>query len=610
MSIKDELEKKRTGLSNRQAALLEKRRQGAALRQEEEATRISVRPRGADIPASFAQQRLWFLLQLEPETATYNEFTAIRLLGQLDRVILKQTLSEIQRRHEILRTSLVVVEHQVRQVVHTIENVPLLEKDLSSFPVGQKEQELQRQILTEVRTPFDLTCGPLWRNILFKLAADEYLFLAVMHHAICDAWSFSLLNSEIATLYTAFHAGQPSPLPEPEVQYADYASWQRQTLTGGVLERQLVYWKDQLGGVLPTLDLPTDRPRPAIQSNRGRRKYFSYPQELYRDLQAFSHRENVTLFMTLLAAFKVLLFHYTGQEDIIVGSPVAGRTYPELENLLGLFTNTLALRTDLSGQPSFREVVRRVRAMALAAYANQDLPFERVVAEVQPERNLSHAPLFQTMFILQNIPAARMELPGLTLSMQEVDNHTAKFDLELDIQETPSGLQGYMEYSTNLFDEATINRMLGHFQQLLRNAVLNPDSPIARLSLLTETERQSVLQTWNTTKMPYPAGQCYHELFEEQVRRTPEALAVVDGEMHLSYDELNQRANRLGIAWPTISSRLAWDQTFWLLSWLSAAGSCSRPCSLFSRPGEPIFRWTLPILLPVCSISWSTAALT
>lgn len=545
MSTRDELAKKRAGLSSEQAALLGKRRQGTARSQEQEVTRIPVRPRGADIPASFAQQRLWFLLQLEPETATYNEFTATRLRGQLDKVTLTRTLSEIQRRHEILRTSLVVVERQVRQVVYSTEDVPLLEKDLSLLPVAQKEQELQRLILAEVRTPFDLTRSPLWRNTLFKLAADEYVLLIVMHHAVCDAWSFSLLNSELVTLYTAFHAAQPSPLPEPEVQYADYAYWQRQTLTETVLESQLVYWKNQLGGDLPALDLPTDRPRPAAQSNRGRRKYFTYPLKLSQDLQAFSHKENVTLFMTLLAAFKVLLFQYTGQEDIIVGSPVAGRMYPELENLPGLFTNTLALRTNLSGRPGFREVVRRVRATALSAYANQDLPFERVVAEVQPERTLSHAPLFQTMLILQNIPAARLELPGLTLSALEMDNHTAKFDLELDIQETPSGLQGHMEYNTDLFDEATIERMLDHFQQLLCNALLDPASPPDRLSLLTASERQRVLQTWNATAMPYPAGQCYHELFQEQVRLAPDALAVIDGEVHLSYDELNRRANRL-----------------------------------------------------------------
>ncbi|HEU5382596.1 MAG TPA: amino acid adenylation domain-containing protein [Ktedonobacteraceae bacterium] len=545
MSIKDDLAKKRANLTGQQVALLEKRRQGLSRSQEEQSTGIPARPQGVAIPASFAQQRLWFLLQLEPGAATYNEFTALRITGQLERAVLVQTLREIQRRHEILRTSLVVVDRKVLQSVRTVEDVHLLEKDLSLLPEDQREARLRQSILAEVQYPFDLTNGNLWRAALFKLTENEHFFLAVMHHAVCDAWSLNLFSTEFAALYAALQRGQPSPLPELKRQYADYACWQQQTLTDSEIERHLAYWKNQLSGTLPTLDLPTDRSRPATQSNRGRRKYFAYPRALYQDLQAFSHTENVTLFMTLLAAFKILLCQYTGQEDIIVGSPVAGRTYPELENLIGLFTNTLPLRTHLGGQPGFREVVRRVRTMALEAYAHQDLPFERIVAEVCPDRDLSHTPLFQTMFILQNVPATSTELPGLTLTLQEMDNYTAKFDLELDIQETAQGLMGYMEYSTDLFDETTIDHILSHFQQLLQNAVQYPDRPITRLSLLTQAEQQTILHTWNATKTAYPAEQCYHELFEEQVRRTPSALAVVDGEERLTYQELNRRANRL-----------------------------------------------------------------
>ncbi|GCE50431.1 amino acid adenylation domain-containing protein [Thermosporothrix hazakensis] len=544
MSIKDELAKKRANLNEKQAALLTRRLHGTSHPQEARYAGIPIRPKGEAIPASFAQQRLWFLLQLEADSATYNEFTAMRIKGQLDIAALKKTLGEIQHRHEILRTSLVAKDRQVQQVIHARADLCLREVDLCDLPETLQTAQLEQLITTEIRTPFDLTKSPLWRVALFKLSETEHYFLLIMHHTICDAWTLQLFLDELLTIYPALQSGQHSPLPIPDIQYADYAFWQQQTLTDSKIEQQLSYWKQLLDGPLPTLDLPTDRPRSAIRSNRGKRTYFTYPLELYRRLQRFNREEHVTLFMTLFAAFSILLSQYTRQDDIIIGTSVAGRTRPELEKLAGLFTNTLPLRTILDSQCSFREVVRDTRTMVLEAFSHQDVPFEKIVAELCPERNLSHNPLFQVMFLLQNGPVARKDPPGLTFIPQGLDNQTAKFDLELDIQETPQGLMGYMEYSTDLFDERTIRQIVGHYQHLLQQITEYPDLSLSRLSLLSAEEKH-ILTTRNRTETAYPADRCYHALFEEQVRRTPEALAIRDGDVHLTYQELNQRAEHL-----------------------------------------------------------------
>ena len=331
---------------------------------------------------------------------------------------------------------------------------------------------------------------------------------------------------ELGALYEAFSRGEPSPLEELPVQYADYALWQRQWLRGEVLEEQLGYWKDQLAE-LPVLELPTDHPRPAVQTHRGARRSLTLPEWLTRALKELSRQEGTTLFMVLLGAFQALLARYSGQEDIAVGTPIAGRTRAETEELIGFFVNTLVMRTDLSGDPSFREVLSRVREVALGAYDHQDLPFEKLVEELQPERDLSRVPLFQVFFALQNVPREDLKLPNLTLERQNVAGGTVKFDLSLFLFEGDQGLTGRLVYNADLFDDATIERMLGHFQTLLRGIVEDPDRRLSELPLLSEAERHQLLFEWNDTATEYPRDRCVHELFEEQVERTPDAVAVV-----------------------------------------------------------------------------------
>ncbi len=365
-----------------------------------------------------------------------------------------------------------------------------------------------------------------------------------MHHIVSDGWSMGILFQELAALYEAYAAGKPSSLPELPIQYADFAVWQRQWLQEEVLEAQFAYWKQQLGSHSPVLELPTDRPRPAVQTFRGARHSLVLPQSLSEGLKVLSRQEGVTLFMTLLAAFNTLLYRYTGQDDIIVGAPIANRNRSEIEGLIGFFTNTLVLRTDLSGNPTFRELLGRVRAVALGAYAHQDLPFEKLVEALHPERDLSHNPLFQVMFILQNAQAEVLTLSGLTVHPLEVDTGTAKFDLILSMIEGAEGLKGTFEYNTDLFDATTINRMVGHFETLLEGIIADSEQRLSDLPLLTEAERHQLL-AWNETTTDYPKDLCICQLFEAQVERTPEAIAVVFEDQQLTYRELNARANRL-----------------------------------------------------------------
>jgi amino acid adenylation domain-containing protein len=377
------------------------------------------------------------------------------------------------------------------------------------------------------------------------LGEAEHVLLFTTHHIICDGWSRGVLIRELAALYEAFSSGKPSPLPELPIQYVDFAVWQRQWLQGEVLEAQLTYWKQQLAGSPPVLELPTDRPRPSVQTFQGATQSLMLPKDLSEALKDLSQQEDATLFMTLLAAFKTLLYRYTGQEDILVGTPIANRNRSEIERLIGFFVNTLVMRTDLGETPSFRELLSRVRKVALEAYARQDLPFEYLVDELQLERDLSHAPLFQVMFVFGNTPMSALELPGLTMSLLETDSGTAKFDLTLSMRETEQGLIGDLEYNTDLFDKSTITRMLTHFQTLLEGVVANPDQHLAKLPLLTEAERQQLLVEWNKTQANYPSEVCLHQLFEAQVERTPDAIAVVFEDKQLTYRELNARANQL-----------------------------------------------------------------
>ncbi|MDZ8221786.1 amino acid adenylation domain-containing protein [Nostoc sp. ChiVER01] len=505
--------------------------------------------RDGKLPLSFAQQRLWILEQFDPGNSVYNIPLAYRLTGSLNVALLEQCLVEIVRRHQILRVTFISIDGQPSQVISPdiTLNLPLV--DLSQLPIKQREIEDKRLAAQEAQQPFDLVQGPLFRFQLLRLTEKEHVLLLILHHIIADGWSSEVFFQELTALYEAFAAGKSSPLLELSVQYTDFVYWQRQWLQGAVLESQLDYWKQQLSGNLPILELPGDRPRPPVQTYSGEICRQMLPQDLTDALKALSQQSGVTLFMTLLAAFKVLLHRYTGQEDILVGSPIAGRNQVETEGLMGLFVNTLVMRTDLSGNPTFREILDQVRQVALGAYDHQDLPFEKLVEELKPERDRSHSPLFQVMFAM-NPPwtkGAEREVADLKIASTFGYTHsgTAKLDLTLVMRDTGKGLRASFEYNTDLFDEATIARMLGHFQTILEGILANPKQRISELPLLTPAERQQLFIEWNKTQTDYPRHACIHQLIEAQVESTPNAVAVVFGNEQLTYRELNSRANQL-----------------------------------------------------------------
>jgi amino acid adenylation domain-containing protein len=498
-----------------------------------------------NIPLSFSQARLWFIHQLEPESSAHNLPVAYRIQGELNIVALKQSLGEIVQRHEALRTTFKAVNGEPYQVIHDRQTLPLPVLDLQHLPETERETEAQKLVTELAGQPFDLASGPLWQVQLLRLSGEDHLLLVTIHHIVFDEWSENIFFQELAELYAAFSTGKPSSLLELPIQYADFAIWQRQWLQGEILESQLDYWKQQLANVPPVLELPTDRPRPPVMSYAGKKLYLDLPKSLTANLKDLSQREGVTLYMTLLAAFKTLLYRYSHQTDIVVGSPIAGRNRTETEDLIGFFVNTLVLRTDFSGNPSVRELLGRIREVALGAYEHQDLPFEKLVEELQPERSLSYNPIFQVMFVFQNTPVGQRELLGLTLNSQSVQSKATQFDLTLELEETASGLQGCLDYNTDLFDEATISRMAGHFQTLLEAMVANPEQQIKQLPLLTAAERHQILVEWNQTQVNYPHSQCVHQLFEVQVEKTPDAIAVVFEDQQLTYRELSDRANQL-----------------------------------------------------------------
>ncbi|WP_445304857.1 amino acid adenylation domain-containing protein [Microcoleus sp. Pol17C2] len=504
-------------------------------------------------PTSFAQQRLWFIDQLEPGNPFYNLPAAVLLKGRLNVVVLERSFKEIVRRHEALRTTFSTVDGQPVQVVGQQFNFGLQVLDLQKLSESEREEKVKQLAAEEASKPFDLTKGPLLRASLLQLDAEEYVLLLTLHHIIFDGWSIGVFLQELAALYEAFLIGKPSPLPELSIQYADFAIWQREWLAGDSLrdsfasrlQTQLNYWKKQLSGVPPLLELPADRPRPPVQTYRGGKESFLIPKTLTEALKKLSRQENVTLFMMLLAAFKTLLYRYTGQADIPVGSPIANRNRAEIQGLIGFFVNTLVLRTDLSGAPTFRQLLDRIREVSLEAYAHQDLPFEKLVEELQPDRNLSYNPLFQVAFVLQTAPVAAESIAGLNLTLLDVDNQTAKVDLTLHLEEKQEEISGQFEYSTDLFDAVTIRRMAGHFLALLEGIAANPERRIEYLPLLGEKERHQLLVEWNDTRADYSSDRCIHQLFEAQVERTPDAIAVVFEDQKLTYRELNERANQL-----------------------------------------------------------------
>ncbi|WP_082209932.1 non-ribosomal peptide synthetase, partial [Fischerella sp. PCC 9605] len=511
-----------------------------------EQQRIRPVKRQGTLPLSFAQQRLWFIEELTKVSQLFDVPTCLYLKGSLNVTALESSLNEIVRRHEVLRTNFTSVEGRSVQVIHPTLNLTLPIVDFQELPEAKREIEIQRLIDSEASRCFNLTEDPLLRCILLHLSKEEHILLFTIHHIVTDGWSLGVIIRELTTLYEAFCQNQPSPLPELPIQYADFVVWQRQYLQGEVLDNLLTYWKQKLSGNLPVLQLPTDYPRPAIQSFSGKRKSFFLSPDLTQALKILSRDQNTTLFMTLLAGFKTLLHRYSGQEDILVGSPIANRNQDEIEQLIGFFVNTLVLRTNFSGNPSFQELLRRIRETTLGAYAHQDMPFELLVQELEPQRNLSHTPLFQVMFVLHNAPIPALEMPGLALTPLETNNNrNVMFDLTLHMTEVEGGIVASLDYNTDLFEENTICRMAGHLQTLLEAVVANPQQRLSELPLLREFEQHQLLREWNHTEVEYPQQQCIHQLFEAQVERTPDAVAVVFESEQLSYHELNKRANQL-----------------------------------------------------------------
>ncbi|MCP4686751.1 MAG: amino acid adenylation domain-containing protein [Desulfobacterales bacterium] len=501
-------------------------------------------------PMSFAQERLWFLDELEPGSSFYNIASASRLTGELDVRALERSLNEIVNRHEILRTSFTSRNGRPTQVIQSGANVGLPVIDLRGLPGPEREAEARRAAARQAGRPFDLEKGPLIRAVLIRIdppdaREPEHALMLTMHHIISDGWSMEVFIRELAALYGAHLEERPNPLPDLPIQYADYAQWQRDRLTGERLETLLRHWKKRLADAPAALELPADRPRPPVMTHRGGLETFHLPADLTENLRGVGREAGATLFMTLLAAYTALLSRYSGQEDIVVGAPAAGRDRPEVEPLIGLFVNTLPTRVDLSGNPPFPELLERVRETTLDAFTHQEIPFEKLVEALAPERNMGATPLFQVAFTLENKTADPPGLPGVALSPMPPAGVTSKFDLTLLMAETADGLSGALEYRADLFDRATITRMAGHFRTLLEGISGSPGIRLGDLPLLTGAERRLLLEEWNGAGSDYPRDHSVHALFEARASQAPDAPALLFEETRLTYGELNARANRL-----------------------------------------------------------------
>ncbi|HEY9421637.1 MAG TPA: condensation domain-containing protein, partial [Thermoanaerobaculia bacterium] len=505
---------------------------------------IPRRQDGGPQPLSFAQQRLWFLTQLAPASSAYNISRILRLAGRLDVGALSRSLREIIRRHEVLRTTFQVLEGEPVQVIGQAPETALPVVDLAALPQTARSAEGHRLALEEIRRPFDLSRDPSLRACLLRLGVEESLAVFTMHHIVCDDRSIGLLVRELMAFYEAFTTGRPAALPELPIQFADFARWQRDLLQGEILEEQLGYWKRQLADVPQVLELPTDRQRPAGQTFRGVHRQVFLPGALAESLRALGRERGATLFMTLLASLQTLLGRYAGVDDLLVGSPVTYRDREEVEPLIGFFVNALALRADLSGDPAFHDFLDRVRATALGAYAHQELPFERLVEELQPDRDLARPPLFQVMLVVQSASrGATLELPGLSLSVLPVETGTARIDLGFELIEHADGIVGEVEFNADLFEPATVERMVGHLSNLLEGIAADPGRRLSDLPLLTATERHQTLVEW-TDSGPATSG-TVHELFAERARLRPEDPAVIFQDTVVSYGELDRRSNAL-----------------------------------------------------------------
>jgi len=500
--------------------------------------------REGSLSLSFAQQRLWFLAQLDGVSDTYHIPLALRLRGALNKTAWQQAFNALFARHEALRSVFVIMDGQPQvQILAADLGLPMCWHDLRD--VLDADVQLARLSAEETHAPFDLAVGPLIRACLIQLADDEHVFLLTQHHIVSDGWSLGVLLQELSALYAAYYAGQPDPLPPLSIQYSDYATWQRQWLSGERLEAQSDYWRRVLADAPVRLDLPTDRPRPAQQSFAGAQVLVRLDTEMTRALKCLSQAHGTTLFMTVLAAWGAILSRLAGQEDLIIGTPSANRNHREIEPLIGFFVNTLALRLDLSGEPDTRQLLERVRDSVLSAQAHQDLPFEQVVEIVQPPRRLDHTPLFQVMFAWQNNEVGEWHLPGLEVEPVALNYDTVKFDLELNLYEVGGEIVGGLHYASALFDRQTVERQVGYLEVMLRAMAADTRQPIATIDILTPAERECLLKTWNATGYDYPAQECIHQLFEAQVERTPEATALVYEDETLSYAELNAQANYL-----------------------------------------------------------------
>ncbi|WP_437926828.1 amino acid adenylation domain-containing protein [Sorangium sp. So ce291] len=501
-------------------------------------------------PMSFAQERLWFLAQLEPESASYNLAAAVRLTGSLDERVVERCVTEIVRRHEILRTTFDVIDGQPSQIVRLDATPRVPRVDLTGLPAGQRDAEIQRLIEREARRPFDLARGPLLRLLLLALQEDEHVLVWVVHHIAFDGWSTGLVLQEFAALYAALAAGRPSPLPDPPLQYADFAAWQRERVASGALASQLAFWSRRLAGQEALLELPTDRPRPAIQRYRGARHFFRLPGALADDLRALARREGTTLYTALVAGFQALLSRYTGSLDVSVGTPVTNRSRAELEGLVGCFANTVVLRTDLAGDPTFAALLGRVKETVREAQAHQEVPFDQVVEALRPARDLSHAPLCQVLFALQPALEKAPEIPGLGVRLLDLDVGGAQLDLSLEMAVDEEGLAASLEYDIDLFDRATIERIAAHLGRLLEGAAARPGARLSELPMLAPEEQRGVLAWGDAARAAGVAGverapAAVHRRFEEQAARAPEAVAVVHEGRAVTYAELDRRANQV-----------------------------------------------------------------
>ncbi len=506
--------------------------------------RIERRKVSGPAPLSFAQEQLWFLDHLTPGSPVYNMNDVVDFHGKYNAEAMRRAVQELVRRHEILRTEF---SHSGGQPVQTIlpeMNLPLAELDLASLPDQQRDREWARVVREQGRKPFDLSKAPLLRATVVHLSARDHRLLVTTHHILADEWSMEVFHQEIKRLYEAFSSGRPSPLPDLPIQFADFACWQREWMKGELLESQTSYWKQELAGAPSILELPADKPRPASQTFRGATESFQLPAKLLEQLKSLGREQQATLFMILEAAFMAVLHRYTGQDDIVVGTPISGRTHSETENLIGLFLNTVLLRAKFSDRQSFLSLVQQVRERALGAYAHPDLPFERLVAELAPDRDPSRMPLFQVMFILHN--SEGVSQVSKVSGNQELETGTSKFDLTLILSENEKGLDGLIEYSTDLFEAATIRRLAGYYSRLLEAGVAHPDQSISELPMLPDAERRQLLVDWNDTAADLPAKTlCLHQLIEEQAARTPDQVALVFEQQQITYGELNRRANQL-----------------------------------------------------------------